>query len=135
MGGTAAIGAKSHLSKLVSKDETGKIMSFIATVETVGPVIATAVFSYIFKYTIDSDPGAVYQFTACLVIIPILGLIWIDRYTQPLLCEGEDPEQPQSCENENDDQGGEQTIAQKQSQNTHHGRHSISQDSVDIIPL
>ena len=57
IGGTGLVCSKSHLSKIVDRDEMGKVMSFLSTLETISPMIFTTVFTYIFKYTIDTYPG------------------------------------------------------------------------------
>ena len=84
-GGMAKICTKSHIAKIVSRDEMGKVMSFMLSLETLTPLLFTTVFAYIFKYTIDSYPGAVFQVIAGLLFIPILVMMWIDLFTQPSL--------------------------------------------------
>ena len=78
----AYIGTKSHLIKIVGRDEIGKVMSFVQTMDTVALVISNTLFTYIFKYTIDSYPGTVYQTAALLTLIPINVLMWIDLFTK-----------------------------------------------------
>ena len=86
--GLASIGSKSFMTKIVDRDELGKVNSFMTTVDSLLPMIGTVVYTYIFKYTIDSYPGLVYQITAMTIILPILLLIWLDLYTEPPVLEG-----------------------------------------------
>ena len=87
IGGVASIGTRSHLTKIVGRDEIGKVLSFISALDTLTPMIASTFFAYLFKYTIDTYPGTVYQVTAFLVLIPIYVLMWIDIYTERPLVE------------------------------------------------
>ena len=90
VGGTAVIGIRSHLAKVVDRDEIGKIMSFMAALDTLAPVISTTLFTIIFKYTIDTWPGTVYLVISVLVTFPIFSMMWIDLYTEPLIYEEEE---------------------------------------------
>ena len=79
--GIAAIGYRSHLSKIVDRDEIGKVMTIMQAVETTAPLVGTTVFAYCFNYTMDNYPGCCYQLIAALMLIPIYAMIWIDLFT------------------------------------------------------
>ena len=76
--GASNIGARSYVTKIVGKDEIGKIMSFMTALNTLSPVLSSTISVLIFKYTIDSYPGTVFQFIAFLCLIPVYVMIWID---------------------------------------------------------
>ena len=69
----------------MGRDEIGKVMSFVLVMDTLALVIANTLFTYIFKYTIDTYSGTVYQTAALLTLIPIYILMWIDLFTKPSL--------------------------------------------------
>ena len=71
IGGLSLIGARSHLTKIVEKDEIGKAMSFMSVLDTLAPLFSMSIFPLIFKYTIDTYPGLVYHLTAFLILIAI----------------------------------------------------------------
>ena len=99
--GVAHIGSRSHLTKIVDRNEIGKVLSFMLALDTLAPMISSTLLAYIFKYTIDTYPGTVYEVIAFLLFIPIFIMIWIDLFTQPPLVE-EHPHKKGLDENEND---------------------------------
>ena len=101
VGGVAHIGSRSHLTKIVDRNEIGKVLSFMLALDTLAPMISSTLLAYIFKYTIDTYPGAVYEVIAFLLFIPIFIMIWIDLFTQPPLLE-EHTHNKGLDENEND---------------------------------
>ena len=80
--GDPSLGAKAHATKIVERDEMGKIVSFMSLMDTLAPVLTSTLFAYIFSYTIDTYPGATYQITATLILLPLIGMMWIDLYTE-----------------------------------------------------
>lgn len=82
IGGIALIGSRSYLTKIVGRDEIGRLMSFMSAMDTLVPMVSSSIFTFIFNYTIDKYPGTVYQLTAFLILIPILSMMWIDLYTE-----------------------------------------------------
>ena len=123
LGSPAAICTKSHLSKLLARDEIGKIMSFLSIMNTVSPLLCTTIFAYIFKYTINSYPGAVYHVIAGLLLILTVIVMWIDLFTEPPLCDGEDDQQSHSGEKGNNEQGGKESVSELEYNNNHLGHH------------
>ena len=106
VGGVALIGSRSHLTKIVDKNEIGKAMSFMSVLDTLAPSFSAAIFPYIFKYTIDTYPGLVYHITAFLIIFPICMMMWIDIFTaQPIAkqkCAKPDPSNGDPHNNESE---------------------------------
>jgi len=82
IGGVSSIGTRSHMSKIVGRNEIGKVFSFMTALDTVAPMISSTIFTYIFKHTMDSYPGTVYQLTAFLIFFPIFIMMWIDLFTE-----------------------------------------------------
>jgi PCFT/HCP family folate transporter-like MFS transporter 1/3 len=76
-----SIAIRSKLSKLVTKDELGKVFSLLATLESITPLIASLFFTYLFKWSLNFFPGLTFEVCAALMIIPLLSMIWIDLKT------------------------------------------------------
>ena len=76
--GASNIGSRSYTTKIVGKDEIGKIMSFMTALNTMAGIISTTISVQIFKATIDSYPGTVFQFVAFLCLLPVFIMMWID---------------------------------------------------------
>lgn len=64
--GLITIVARSMISKLVSKDEVGKIYSFLASGEAAIPLIAVPIYNFIYAESFESFPGAIYMFSTCI---------------------------------------------------------------------
>ncbi len=106
----SSVGTRSHMSKIVGRDEIGKIFSFIAALDTIGPMFSSTIFTFIFKYTMDSYPGTVYQFTAFLILFPIFTMMWIDIFTErPLIDSKKRNEREMENTNNIDKKNAEQT--------------------------
>ncbi len=50
----------------------------MALLETLAPFLANFIFTYLFKYTMNSYPSAIYQLLSALGLISVCILIWID---------------------------------------------------------
>jgi PCFT/HCP family folate transporter-like MFS transporter 1/3 len=98
------------MSKIVERDEIGKIFSFIAALDTIAPMFSATIFTYIFKYTMDSYPGTVYQLTALLILFPIFTMMWIDLFTErPLIDSKKRNEREMENTNNIEKENAEQT--------------------------
>ena len=135
IGGVASIGTRSHLTKIVGRDEIGKVLSFMSALDTLAPMVSSTFFAYLFKYTIDTYPGTVYQVTAFLVLIPIYVLMWIDIYTERPLVEGHHHKGRRGHSDENENEQGENGVELKDGKrhhknpghrHRHHHRHDRS---------
>ena len=78
--GASNIGARSYMTKIVGKDEIGKIMSFMTALSTCAPILSSTLSVLIFKYTIDTYPGTVFQFIAFLCLLAVYIMMWIDLF-------------------------------------------------------
>ena len=83
VGGAGEVGTRAHISKTVDKNEIGKAMSLLSTLDQLAPLLFMTISAYIFKYTVDTYPGAAFQSIAGLLFFPIFMMIWIDLYTDP----------------------------------------------------
>jgi len=72
------IGLKSYLSKIVDPLELGKIFALMSVIDLTAPIIASSLFAYIFKSTIESFPSLCFLILTALSLIPILIAMWID---------------------------------------------------------
>ncbi|XP_054711398.1 uncharacterized protein LOC129220987 [Uloborus diversus] len=77
--GLGSLAARSRISKVVSKDDLGKVFAFLSSAETVLPIVAVAFVSQIFNATLDFLPGLVYLVLGGLMAIPIVIYIWLMR--------------------------------------------------------
>jgi MFS-type transporter involved in bile tolerance (Atg22 family) len=76
----SAIGLKSYLSKIVDQSELGKVFSLMSVLDATAPIIASSLFAYIFKCTIDAFPGLCFLILGTISLIPIWVAMWIDIY-------------------------------------------------------
>ncbi|XP_037029710.1 solute carrier family 46 member 3-like [Bradysia coprophila] len=88
IGGMASICTRSHIAKTVDRNEQGKMMAVMAIADTISPVIATTIFSQIFRVTVDKYPGTVFYVIAGLIFIPIFSMIWIFLRTERQTIDG-----------------------------------------------
>ena len=78
IGSVVTIGMRSKLSKIVNKDELGKVFSLVSTFETIAPTISSLIYTFIFSFSINIYPGLVFHFSALFLIIPIVSMMWIN---------------------------------------------------------
>ncbi len=69
------------LSKLLDKDEVGKMFSLLGFAESLVPVAGSPAITLIFNHTLDVDPGVAFYCLAALgvCVLPItlyLDLLW-----------------------------------------------------------
>ncbi|CAG2163230.1 unnamed protein product [Oppiella nova] len=62
------------MSKLVKKEELGKVFSLLSTLESVSPLLASLVFTFIFEWSLDFFPGLTYEVSAALMIVPLIAM-------------------------------------------------------------
>jgi len=91
MGSVTSIGMRSHFSKIVDHKELGKIFSLMSVIDSVVPLIASAIFTTVFRATMDTIPGLCFIITGGFLIIPFLIMIWIDIYTKNINFENKKP--------------------------------------------
>ncbi|CAG2163228.1 unnamed protein product [Oppiella nova] len=76
--GMVSVAIRSKMSKLVKKEELGKVFSLLSTLESVSPLLASLVFTFIFEWSLDFFPGLTYEISAALMIVPLIAMVWID---------------------------------------------------------
>ncbi|GFU31646.1 hypothetical protein NPIL_252031 [Nephila pilipes] len=74
--GLVPLALRSSLSKIVDKDELGRIFSFLATCESVFPMFGTILVTKVFNATINIYPSVSYLMTVGLLLIPLGTFIW-----------------------------------------------------------
>ncbi|XP_054706593.1 proton-coupled folate transporter-like [Uloborus diversus] len=84
------LAGRSRISKIVSKDDIGKIFSFLSMVESVLPSLATAAVSQIFNASLDFFPGLVYVILGAISLISVGVFLWITRLPKADYDEKED---------------------------------------------
>ncbi|CAG2102356.1 unnamed protein product [Medioppia subpectinata] len=72
------IGYKTHLSKIITPLELGKVFTLVSVVDAIAPIIAAPLFAFVFKNTIDTLPGTCFLILAGVASIPILIALTID---------------------------------------------------------
>jgi len=70
-GGTLVI-PRSTISKIIPTDELGKINSFIGSLESIIPLVASALYTQVYSRFLDTLPGSFFLISASLTIPPIL---------------------------------------------------------------
>ncbi|KRT79364.1 membrane transporter [Oryctes borbonicus] len=74
--------ARSLISKLVPKEDSGKIFSISVTVESLTGMVGSPLYTFIYNATIDTNPGAFNFLTAgifCLEIVLVITVIIIQK--------------------------------------------------------
>ncbi|XP_055938601.1 solute carrier family 46 member 3-like [Argiope bruennichi] len=79
LSGLATLAGRSRISKVTSKDDIGKVFSFVTTAESILPILSTVVATQIFTATIDFYPGLVYLGLGGILILPLVIFSWISR--------------------------------------------------------
>ncbi|XP_054706590.1 proton-coupled folate transporter-like [Uloborus diversus] len=85
------LAARSRISKIASKDEMGKIFSFLSMVETSIPFIFSAAVTQIFNATLDFFPGLIFIILGVMSISQVVVFWWISRLPKPSYDENDDP--------------------------------------------
>jgi PCFT/HCP family folate transporter-like MFS transporter 1/3 len=81
LGSVASVGIRSHFSKIVEHKELGKVFSLMSAIDAVVPLIASSIFTTVFRATMDTMPGLSFIITGGLLLIPFMIMMWIDIYT------------------------------------------------------
>lgn len=76
---------RSQLSKIIPKNDLGKVFAFTAFLEAICPVASSPLYTFIYKATFASAPSAVYWLSAVMSAISVVILFivmyiqWIDK--------------------------------------------------------
>jgi hypothetical protein len=76
--GLSPIGFKTHMAKIVDPLELGQVFTLMAVVDASAPIIASSLFTILFKVTIDKIPGTCFLVLAFMSLIPIIIAMGID---------------------------------------------------------
>jgi PCFT/HCP family thymic stromal cotransporter-like MFS transporter 2 len=68
----ASIGFKTYMAKIVIRNEFGQVFTLMAVVDASAPIIASSLFTILFKVTIDKFPGTCFLVFAFMSLIPII---------------------------------------------------------------
>lgn len=79
LNGFGIVSAKAKFSKIVPKNEAGKIFSLNATIEALVP-LGSVIYSYLFTVSISTYPGLIYHFSCLLMILTVGALIVEKRF-------------------------------------------------------
>jgi hypothetical protein len=82
LGSVTSVGLRSYLSKIVERTELGKVFSLMSALESISTGLAPAIFTNIFRATIDTIPGICFVINGSLLIVSIFSVYCIDLYTQ-----------------------------------------------------
>lgn len=99
IGGMSSICIRSHMAKIVDRDEQGKMMAITAIADTISPVIATTLLAQIFRITVEEYPGTVFNVIAGVIFIPFCSMIWIFFCTERQAVDGVNNEQESRSSN------------------------------------
>lgn len=64
--------ARSIIFKTVSSTETGKVNGLMASVDSLTPLLATPIYSFVYSATFEYMPGAFFLLSATLAVPPII---------------------------------------------------------------
>jgi MFS-type transporter involved in bile tolerance (Atg22 family) len=76
--GLTSIGLKTHIAKIVARNELGQVFTLIAVIDASAPIIGSSLFTILFKVTIDKIPGTCFLVLAFISLIPIIIAMGID---------------------------------------------------------
>lgn len=83
LAGTLGVGARSRLSKMVTKDELSKVFSLLALCEASTPAFSMVIFGPLYAATLKSFPGASYLLQSFFMVIIAGILIWVKKQGPP----------------------------------------------------
>lgn len=78
--GLSTIVMKTKISKLIPKDQVGKIFSVISTIESLVPFLGTLIFSTIFSASVSTYPTLIYHVSAFITLIGLILALFQDLY-------------------------------------------------------
>lgn len=77
LGGCSTLAARSRISKVVSKEDLGKVFSFVATAESLLPILTSILMSQLFTVSLQTFPGLPYIVLAGFILLPIGVYSWM----------------------------------------------------------
>ncbi|KFM74722.1 Proton-coupled folate transporter, partial [Stegodyphus mimosarum] len=83
LNGLGNLAVRSLISKLVDKDELGRVFSFLATCEAIVPLMASAIIARVFNATVRTFPGACFLVATMFLMLPLGTFVWQLKYRVP----------------------------------------------------
>lgn len=83
LSGFGIISTKTKFSKIIPKEEAGKIFSLSATIESLVPLAASLIYSTIFAFSISTYPGMIYHFS-CVLMVVSMGILLLEHIYCPV---------------------------------------------------
>lgn len=78
----SSLSVRAGISKLVEKDELGRVFSFLATCEAIIPMVGSIAVMKIFESTMNIFPNVTYSMTVVWLIVPLITFIWAKKSTK-----------------------------------------------------
>ncbi|ODM98083.1 Solute carrier family 46 member 3, partial [Orchesella cincta] len=75
--GLISIVLRSMISKVVAKEEIARVFTFLACGEATMPIVGVPIYSYIFRHTLDTFPGAMFMVSAGTYMFIISSFIYL----------------------------------------------------------
>jgi len=76
-GGGTSLAVRSQVSKLVPREEQGKVFSLLGTVETIIPLIASVLYTEVYNATVNTVSGTVFFMSAGILLIPLVLVLYL----------------------------------------------------------
>lgn len=64
--------ARSIIFKTVSSDETGKVNALLSSLDSLTPLVATPIYSFVYAATFEYMPGAFFLLSAAVTVPPVI---------------------------------------------------------------
>ncbi|XP_054710864.1 proton-coupled folate transporter-like [Uloborus diversus] len=77
----STLAIRSFISKLIDKEELGRVFSFLATCEAIVPTLGTIAVTKVFNATIEIYPSVSYLMTVGILALPLLTFILASKLT------------------------------------------------------
>uniref|UniRef100_A0A1A9WCM0 Major facilitator superfamily (MFS) profile domain-containing protein n=1 Tax=Glossina brevipalpis TaxID=37001 RepID=A0A1A9WCM0_9MUSC len=91
--GTSFIAMRSMATKLVSKDELGKVNSLFGVAEALMPVVYAPMYSTLYAITLKVFPGAFFVLGGAITILAVIIFLWMYNFQRQQLRQCSDNQQ------------------------------------------
>ncbi|XP_061401831.1 probable peptidoglycan muropeptide transporter SLC46 [Musca vetustissima] len=95
--GTSFIAMRSMATKLVSKDELGKVNSLFGVAEALMPVVYAPMYSTLYAATIKVFPGAFYILGGAITILAVIIFLWMYNFQRQQLRKRKSLDTAEAC--------------------------------------
>ncbi|GIY63757.1 uncharacterized protein CEXT_306091 [Caerostris extrusa] len=76
LNGLVPLTIRSVISKIAEKDELGRVFSFLATCESIVPMLGTVMITKVFNATLNVYPNVTYLMVVGLLTLPLGTFLW-----------------------------------------------------------